>query len=331
MKILKLLIAVLITGACAVSTHAQKLRYVPQAIKGAKAVPYVVKPELPTTVRTGFAMPVVRPNVAVAVERQVAAKVTVEERASRLEANLKKLEEYARTHNNRLPGRFSSIEDRALKRQVGIDMTTLRRNPVYENLFLRRYLELYEMDYKQADRERGFFPAPQKLFVIIEKELKQLEEISHANGGIIPDNFKHDVCVNVHNLIFYMKGWGFMSENHPFVQRYNRLIEKEEWVRKQEKERAQAKKQQREEQFIQEFRAQEMEQERRAWKQVLVQDKAWKAQPEEMADPTENATAAARLVEEQIAFPGTVPTDDYIDQLLQFYNKLDPYGTGTIQ
>ena len=86
-----------------------------------------------------------------------------------------------------------------------------------------------------------------------------------------------------------------------------------------------------EEQFILELRAQEQAAEQRAWEQVLLQDAAWKAQPEEMADPTENAKAAARLVEEQIAFPGTVPTDDYIDQLLQFYNKLDPYGTGTIQ
>ncbi len=73
MKVYKLALTVLLSGACALSAHAQKqLKYVPQALKGTKTIPYVVNPKLPPTVRANFAMPVVRPNISTAVERQVA-------------------------------------------------------------------------------------------------------------------------------------------------------------------------------------------------------------------------------------------------------------------
>ena len=72
MKVYKLALAILLSGACALSAHAQKqLKYVPQALKGTKTIPYVVNPKLPPTVRANFAMPVVRPNISTVVERQV--------------------------------------------------------------------------------------------------------------------------------------------------------------------------------------------------------------------------------------------------------------------
>ena len=63
----------------------KQLKYVPQAIKGTKTIPYVVNPKLPSAVRTHFAMPTVRPavpqaspTVAPAVERAVTAQVAAQ-------------------------------------------------------------------------------------------------------------------------------------------------------------------------------------------------------------------------------------------------------------
>ena len=73
---------VFVVSICAPAAFAQMargLRYVPQAVKGAKAVPYVVNPKLSPALRPNLTVPVVRPNVAAqvapAVERAVAAKV----------------------------------------------------------------------------------------------------------------------------------------------------------------------------------------------------------------------------------------------------------------
>ena len=179
-----------------------------------------------------------------------------------------------------------------------------------------------------------------------------------------------------------------ISQEHPLIQRYNRLFEKSKQLLKEEKQqlklrydaymqkitlaRAQQREQeklaharqqeqqkiervqqeimekliraeqaeqnkllrkeqqQREEQFIQQLHDQEQAAEQRAWRTVLLQDAAWKAQPEEIIDPAENAEKAAALGEQQLSVPSTI-TDDYVEQLLNFYNKLDPMGTGTIQ
>lgn len=302
MKTYKILPIVLLVGACAVSTHAQKLRYVPQAIKGAKAVPYVVKPELPTTVRTGFAMPVVRPNVAAqvapAVERAVAKKVTLDERLARLDPMIN--DDVNLLSICRLPDRYDQL------------------------------IDANRADYDKYIREqRGKSHLPKKVLAQVEMILNKLEEVSRANEGIIPQKREYAFDLSLAYWTILTEDC-FFEEGRPLARRYNLLIIKDEWVRNQKKKQIQKQKQQREEQLVHELRAQEQAAEERAWHQVLLQDKAWKAQPEEMADPAENAKAAARLVEEQIVTPQTI-TDDYINQLLQFYNKLDPYGTGTIQ
>ncbi len=63
----------------------KQLKYVPQAIKGTKTIPYVVNPKLSPAVRANFAVPVVRPavpqaspTVAPAVERAVTAQVAAQ-------------------------------------------------------------------------------------------------------------------------------------------------------------------------------------------------------------------------------------------------------------
>ena len=237
MKILNICLTVLITGACALSAHAQKqLKYVPQALKGAKAVPYAK-----IIVQGKVVMPLAQPQVAAILERQVVAKVTREERISRLKTNLRQLEEYVRTHDNKLPPLCMSNFKESLLGQIYQDIIPLPYNGVTEPL-AKRYNQLANLANIQISEEKH----------ILEKQI------------------------------------------------------------------------------LRELRAQEQADEERAWQQVLLQDEAWKAQPEEVADPAENAAKAAALSEEHLVFPGTV-TDEYIDELLRFYNKLDPFGTGTVQ
>lgn len=371
MKTCKLLPIVLLVGACTLSAHAQKLRYVPEVMKGAKAVPYVVKPKLPTTVRTGFAMPVVRPQVVVAVrpnvsaqiapavERAVATKVTVQERLARLERNLNALEEYARTHDNKLPPAHIDTEDSNLRLQVIKDINSLKRTAFGNHPLFQRYKQLVAAESMQ--------PTVQERLARLEQNLNQLEEYAHAHDNKLPQTYSGSLRQQVLNDIAFLKGRNHLAPDFPLFERYNQLLEKhnqqiakeQENVRAEQREQkrqdalvraeqerqvalaraeqreqerqANAQQQLREEQFIQELRAQEQAAEERAWKEVLLQDKAWKAQPKEIANPVKNAEKAAKLGEKQIAFPGNVTTDDYVEQLLNFYNKLDPLGTGTIQ
>ena len=62
-----------------------------------------------------------------------------------------------------------------------------------------------------------------------------------------------------------------------------------------------------------------------------LKEKIEEQEDQTQADPVLNAGKAATLVEQQIAFPGNVTTDEYINQVLRFYNYLDPFGTGSIQ
>ncbi len=394
MKIRNICLTVLITGACALSAHAQKqLKYVPQALKGAKAVPYVVKPQF--SVRAQFVVPVVRPqgvvvrpNVSATVERQVAAKVTVQERLARLEKNLKALEEYARTHGNSLPTTIGHDEFAVARRKAFTDIIVLKKFNIVptDHPLFQRYNQLLEA-------EKALQPTPQERVSRLEANLALLEEYVLVHKNQLPpanvDTEEANVRKQVIADISVLKREQILPKTHPLFQRYNQLIEVSEQQLKAEKQqqrlrydeqrqkailaraeqqeqeklaRAQQREQERqaraeqelreqqaraqqreqdklareerqrqEEQFFRELRAQELAAEQRAWRQVLLQDKAWQAQPEEtLAAPVENAEKAATLVEQQLTTPQTI-TDDYIDQLLQFYNKLDPMGTGTIQ
>lgn len=79
MRVFKIVAIVLITGVCAASAHAQKqLKYLPQAARKTKAIPYAVNPKLPLCAQLKMAVPVVRPTRIVpapAVERAVTAQV----------------------------------------------------------------------------------------------------------------------------------------------------------------------------------------------------------------------------------------------------------------
>ncbi len=393
------------TGACALSAHAQKqLKYVPQAMKSVKAVPYVVNPRISPAVRTGFAMPVVRPqavptvrpniapvtspNVSAAVERQVAKKAEVQERIARLESNLSLLEEYARTHGNRLPLSRAGTAESKLRAQVIGDIVVLKKGqllPEGHSLF-RRYNQLLEA-------EQALQPTPQDRIERLETNLNKLEEYARTHDNRLPlsraGTAESTLRDQVIGDIVVLKRGQVLPEGHPLFQRYNQLLEidkqqcekeaqqrkilydeqrqqkqlarkeqerqgklvraeqrEQEKLAREEQERqeklvraeqreheklAREEQQQQEEQFIRELRAQEQATEERAWQEVLLQDQAWKAQAEEtLADPAENADKAATLVEQQFFTPTDV-TDDYINQLLRFYNKLDPMGTGTIQ
>ncbi len=311
MKTSKLLLLIFVFTLCAPAAFAQKqLKYVPQALKGAKAAPYVLNPKISSVARTNFTVPVTRPNVAAAVERQVAKKVAVEELIKRLEANLKKLEEYARAHNNKLPSISRRGATESLRKQIISDLVFLKRSEVLgkKHPLCKRYNQLVETDKQQREQEE--LALTKQHLAILETNLAWLEEYARTHNNKLPrvGSVNYPVVLQVHQNVVS----NYRTNIRPFRRRYIKLIEAEK------------------KQIRKEIREGQIQREQQEWEQILQQDKAWKAQPEEMADPTENAEKAATLVEQQLTTPQTI-TDDYINQLLRFYNKLDPLGTGTIQ
>lgn len=231
MKLFKLLVAVLITGACAVCVHAQKqLKYVPQAVKGAKAVAYAVKPKISPALRPNLAVPVVRPhatvNVTSALERAVEVKLKEQERIARLETNFNELKDA-----ERLQGRIERLK----------------------------------------------------------KNLTQLEEYVRENNNKLPKTndgtsagkLRWDVLVDIRCLKQNEMKFP-VRENTSLFRRYEQLVEENKEQKTKEK-----------------------------------------------TDVT--AVTVARLAEDRVPLEGNVVTDDYVEQLLNFYNKLDPFGTGTIR
>ncbi len=228
MKISKLGLLIFVVSICAPAAFAQMargLKYVPQAVKGAKAVPYVVSPKLSPALRTNLAVPVVRPNVAAqvapAVERAVAAKVTVQEIVARLETNLNKLEEYAKAHNNKLPLLNPRAEGYALRRQFLSDMQILRNKKIFDDShpLSRRYKQLVEAELDQhlTTEER---------LVQLEQNLNVLEEYAKTHDNKLPpahadtkeSNLRLQVIKEIHSLKQTTFG------NHPLFQRYKQLV-----------------------------------------------------------------------------------------------------------
>ena len=311
MKTSKLLLLIFVLTFCAPAVFAQKqLKYVPQALKGAKVAPYALKATTPSAVRTGLSVPVTRPHVAAAVERQVAKKIAVEERIARLKANLKKLEEYARAHNNKLPSASRSATE-SLRKQIISDLVFLKRSEVLgkNHPLCKRYNQLVETDKQQREQEE--LALTQQHLAILETNLAWLEEYARTHNNKLPrvGSANYPVVLQVHQNV----ASNYRTTIRPFRRRYIKLIEAEN------------------KQIRKEIREGQIQREQQEWEQILQQDRAWKVQPEEIADPADNAVKAAALGEKQIAFPGEVPTEDYINQLLRFYNELDPLGTGAIQ
>ena len=346
-----------VVSVCAPAAFAQTVRglkYVPQAVKGAKSVPYVVNPSLSPTLRTNLAVPVVRPNVAAqiapAVERAVAAKVTVQERLARLEKNLNALEEYARTHDNRLPQMYQGMEGFNLREQIIRDITSLKREGVRNHRLFKQYSQLIEAN--------KFQPTLDERTKRLDSNLKFLEEYARTHNNRLPD-FYSELMRQVRKDIASLKLRRLFK--HPLMKRYNQLVEAERQQSWQDQEnyrqrKLQAKLQQQQKQalkeqqqasvergsrlnqLIREFRLQEMQAEvlqRRAFRQ---QEKAWaelvaeeqqRTEAEEVTDA--NAATVAAKAESNVPLKGNTVTDDYVEQLLNFYNKLDPWGTGTIQ
>ena len=367
MKTCKLWLLICVISVCSPAAFAQTakgLKYVPQSVKGAKSVPYVVSPKVSPAVRMNLAVPVVRPNVAApavrpnvaaqiapAVERAVVAKLTVQDRLARLGRNLNALEEYARTHHNRLPQMYQGMEGFDLREQVIRDITSLKREGVRNHRLFKQYNQLIEAN--------KFQPTLDERTKRLDNNLKLLEEYARTHNNRLPD-FYSELMRQVRKDIASLTLRRLFK--HPLMKRYNQLVEAERqqsWQDQEnyrqrklqaelqqqqqkqalkEQQQASVEQQKRQEQFIQEFRAQEQREILRQEKEFLQQEKAWadliaeeqqRTEAEEVTDA--NAAMVATKAEGKLSLEGNVTTDDYVEQLLNFYNKLDPLGTGTIQ
>lgn len=358
MKLFKLVFTVLITVVCAGGAHAQKqLKCLSEAVTSRPVI------RMPLNVRAGVTLPACPPLTAAgqeaqrqaaramlgtsaAVERQVVAQVGEQKIIARLENNLNKLEEYVRTHNNRLPDLGADGED--IEHQVRMDIGSLRRRGLRDNPLIDRYIRLIGEDEQQMKKiQQGILNQRiQVRFERLEKNLTRLEEYASTHNNKLPpyENYGSSLQGQVGWDIWFLRKHNV--EIDLFRQRYNQLIEADRQQYEQEKlareeqqwQEAKLQRQQeyednrRMEQLMHEFRAQEQAAKERAWKQVLLQDKAWKNEMKEETslDTDAEASKAAALAKRKMKEPKTI-TKHYIENLLRFYNKLDPMGTGTVQ
>ena len=227
MKIVKLLIVVLITGACAAGAYAQKFKYVPQTVKGTKSVPYVVNPKLSPALRTNLAVSVVRPqaivSVAPAVERRVVARLTAQQRMVRLQANLNQLEEFARTHHHQLPQTTDGTAMGDLRRNILTDIIFLKRYHVLEqpHPLFQRYDQLLKLNQMQVSQ--------QERIERLQANLEQLEEYARTHDNQLPKTTTGtamgDLRRQIVNDIVFLKKYNVLEKQHPLFQRYDRLVE----------------------------------------------------------------------------------------------------------
>ncbi len=281
MKISKLLLLVCVVSVCVPAAFAQTargLKYVPQAVKGAKAVPYVVKPNLSPVLRTNLAVPVARPNVATkvapAVERAVAKKITIQNRIARLEKNFDLLKECKDYKKLRWLRREQIIDDLAyLVRNDAINYA-----PLYQRyLKLSQNFNIEQQIYRVA--------ATQYRIELVETHLAKLEEYVRTHNNKLPTaedgkearKIRWEVSHNIAVLKRYYDLMPEVRENTSLFRRYEQLLEGNKQQR--EKERADA-----------------------------------------------NAATVATQAESNVPLKGNVVTDDYVEQLLNFYNKINPFG-----
>ena len=182
----------------------------------------------------------------------------------------------------------------------------------------------------------------QQLYISrLEGDLDLLEEFTHTHHNWLPHlgHKKYHLRQSVIDNIVYLKKYCGVY-NHPLFERYEQLIQKEAQQFKQERyeqrqqERLQAAEQHLQEaQLAREIREQEEAYQQRMWEEMLLQEKAWKAELAEdrqriqaIAKAEENAFKAARMAEKRLFFDEEATTEDFVIKLLNFYNQISPTG-----
>lgn len=334
MKILKLLSVVLITGTCAVGAQAQKLKYLPQVLKETPKVSYVLKSSLPYSART---------NISATVNRAVAAHMLAQTAATSTTVAPKQTKDtyYPRNFMYRWLG---DIESWVLEHKRWPSGSVEEERAMYQSAHyaIRNYPQipvvarLAELK-KQFGREYSADKTPEEWLAIVEPWV--LEHQAWPSSNIEQEKAMYAGAYRA--IRYHPEDWASIR-----LQELYRQFGKtktagdtpdgwldiiEPWVL-ENKRWPSASVEGEKEMYQGAYRAMYNHPKDPASLRLKeLKEKIEEREDQTQADPVINASKAATLVEGQVAFPGNVATDEYIDQLMRFYNHLDPFGTGNIQ
>ena len=187
-----------------------------------------VKNSLPVERGLPVTAPVTQADVAAGLKLTQGELDEVRNTLERLESNLAQLEEYVRTHDNRLPSQ-ASVEGLQLRKQVRKDVTFLAKSyklSKEDHSFFQRYkkaLGIYVqfVQLKYAAKEQTI---ADELAARIEPNLARLEEYARTHDNQLPPM---DRSTEMGNLRWRVSrdiaGLGRKMRNHPLIERYHQL------------------------------------------------------------------------------------------------------------
>ncbi|MBQ8033139.1 MAG: hypothetical protein IJ266_04215 [Elusimicrobiaceae bacterium] len=327
------------------------LKYAPNALKGPKPIPAVINPRLPIEAQVRLAQnaPLVSTS---SIERGVAQAMIARQQwqgklVARLQTQLPILEEYSRANGGKLPVPSAiwgpATAQEATMHQVLKDVASLRNLGVKQHPVLAQYLSLINKD--SQSRAAAILAKQVRILDVLPVRLIKLDAYMREHNGVLPQPSKAQQADDMLELLTKTKqDIKFLQSRglgeHPLVVSFNNLCETSEQNRLKN---ARMEIQQQLEDYAQyawrrssyypkfrdflnetqrDFRKQERE-----WKRELAQVKQEvlaKAQFEQDVDV--NAAKAAQRAESVLFLPDGAPTEEFVDELLTLYEKMDPLG-----
>ena len=242
---------------------------------------------------------------------------------------LQRLESYATLHDGKLHPKKWWKEDNATYEKVAAGIKYLKKHGLADHPLVARFSALTEAAaQKQAAKKQTKQQkdaSQNKELMMLKAYLSKLEEFAREHDNRLPEDNPvakgYDLRKQVEDRISLLKARKVLANDDPLIQRYKRLVEAD---RLQHKQVEQARKQQ---------EKQEHKQARLQQKAQLAQLKAAEQEAEKelenQSDNTidSNATTAALLAKDHFVQIKEV-TEELIVDLINFYNKIDPFGVG---
>ena len=284
----------------------------------------------------------------------------------KIENNLTQLEDFARTHDGKLPEEHSWSPDPNepgfLRAQVAQNIGILKSCGIKDHPLFQRYKKLHNQHLKLLTEEKkaaskitgpkeqdllpetNFFQPFNSTFQRHVEQLAQdldlLETFVREHNGKLPDTFTSGSILRrkITRTIADLKKRNLAD--HPLIQRYHQL--RNMYERQHQENRAKQKilEKQKLNQLEEDIRQQNQEYKQQKQEEFSEQEKAWReevAEWEEREKAQEkfdkitdrNAAQAAQRAETILFLEQEEPTEEFIEKLLRFYNKADPFEDNT--
>ena len=335
------------------------LKYVPQAVKSTKAIPYAVNPKLPLTAQLRIATPVLRPGGAsLEMERALAAAIAARQEQqtrilARLETQLPELEQWAKKHHDRLPTVYSwmpNTPEEILMDQVLKDVKSLRNLGVEEHPLLDRYNVLIAKKHerKYLDALAAMNERKKRILEELPYQLFQLNQYRRENilkdGAVVwaAGSAQRVLWDQVSRDVDFLKKQ-FGLQDHALVKEADVKLEYVAWDQKDAATLQESLQREREAAYSRRLLWSAETLTEQEWKDLLRQRQIEKEQEksfqEELAEAQQralatqqfdevtdaNAIKAAQMARARIFMEGKT-TQEVVEKLLAFYNQMSPFG-----